>query len=176
MCMLLVVHSKRQHNFHDTNCRKLFEEQKGELTFKSLSKHNLSSSTEPFLQTICGEAPKAHLMASMTSVSAYCLPFETWIPPLANISCNAVRFNQRKKDKILCHGMWLNLGLVLITPWPIWTKGYCCCNLWHSDFCLESKSTRCYKPTTSKPKPKCLPWRCIWSRGQEQWWNTLIHP
>lgn len=58
----------------------------GEGPFKSLVKHNLSSSTEPFLHMICGEPPKACLMVSMTSLSAYSLPLETRISPVASIS------------------------------------------------------------------------------------------
>ena len=70
------------------NCRSMFIKGKGDLTFKSLSKHNLNSSSEPFLHSICGEPPKACLIASMTSLKAYSLPLEIWIPPLDSISCN----------------------------------------------------------------------------------------
>jgi len=72
-----------------------------ELAFYSLLKHNQSSSIEPLLQITCGDPPKACLIVSMPSLSAYSLPFETCIPPLDNISGNPFNPNLRqRKDKV----------------------------------------------------------------------------
>ena len=65
------------------------------------SENMQSSSIEPLLQITCGDPPKACLIVSMPSLSAYSLPFETCIPPLDNISGNPFNPNLRqRKDKV----------------------------------------------------------------------------
>jgi len=120
---------------------------------------------EPLLQITCGDPPKACLIVSMPSLSAYSLPFETCIPPLDNISRNPFNPNLwQRKDKV---------------PW--WYYG--CRHYFLKTMLVERRWFRLaktqwlwYDYLTNLSKTQVLTVTLYWTIGSEQWWNNAIHP